>query len=123
MPSAASRPCRRPAPGGLLLEQLDSRQGHRLFDYPFAGRHVRLGLASLLGWRLSQQRPNSFSISANDCGFELLAAEPVGLAGLLDQSIFDAGPDLLADLLASLNSSELARRPAAGRRRRRSAAT
>ena len=97
-----------PAPGGLLLEQLDSREGHHLFLYPFAGRHVHLGLASLLGWRLSQQRPNTFSV--NDYGFELLAAEAVGLAGLLDQTVFDAGPDLLPDMLASLNSSELVRR-------------
>ena len=99
-----------PAPGGLLLEQLDSREGHHLFLYPFAGRHVHLGLASLLGWRLSQQRPNTFSISVNDYGFELLAAEPVDLTSLLDQRVFDAGPDLLQDMLASLNSSELARR-------------
>ena len=99
-----------PAPGGLLLEQLASREGHHLFLYPFAGRYVHLGLASLLGWRLSQQRPNTFSISVNDYGFELLAAEPVNLAGLLDQTVFDAGPDLLPDMLASLNSSELARR-------------
>jgi ATP-dependent Lhr-like helicase len=81
-----------------------------LFVYPFAGRHVHLGLASLLGWRLSQHRPNTFSISVNDYGFELLAAEAVDLAPVLDQSVFDAGPDLLHDVLASLNSSELARR-------------
>ena len=99
-----------PAPGGLLLEQLASREGHHLFLYPFAGRQVHLGLASLLAWRLSRQRPNTFSISINDYGFELLAAEPVDLASLLDQSAFDAGPGLLADMLASLNSSELARR-------------
>ena len=37
-----------PAPGGLLLEQLASREGHHLFLYPFAGRHVHQGLASLL---------------------------------------------------------------------------
>ena len=53
---------------------------------------MHLGLASLLGWRLSQQRPNTFSISVNDYGFELLAAEAVDLASLLDQTVFDAGP-------------------------------
>ena len=110
VPDAQRRLSALPAPGGLLLEQLASREGHHLFLYPFAGRHVHLGLASLLGWRLSQQRPNTFSISVNDYGFELLAAEPVGLASLLDQTVFDAGPDLLPDMLASLNSSELARR-------------
>lgn len=99
-----------PAPGALLVEQFRSREGWHLFVYPFAGRHVHLGLASLLAWRLSQHRPNTFSISVNDYGFELLAAEAVDLAPVLDQSAFDAGPDLLHDVLASLNSSELARR-------------
>ena len=99
-----------PAAGSLLVEQYRSREGWHLFVYPFAGRHVHLGLASLLGWRLSQHRPNTFSISVNDYGFELLAAEAVDLASVLDQSVFDPGPDLLADVLASLNSSELARR-------------
>ena len=99
-----------PATGTLLVEQYRSREGWHLFVYPFAGRHVHLGLASLLGWRLSQHRPNTFSISVNDYGFELLAAEEVDLASVHDQSVFDPGPDLLADVLASLNSSELARR-------------
>ena len=96
----------------LLLEQLASREGHHLFLYPFACRHVHLGLASLLGWRLSRQRPNTFSISINDDGVELLAAKPLDLASLLDQRVLAAGPGpgLLADMLASLNSSELARR-------------
>ena len=101
---------RLPAAGGLLVEQWRSREGWHLFVYPFAGRHVHLGLASLLGWRLAQQRPNTFSISVNDYGFELLAAEEVDLATVHDQSVFDPGPDLLHDVLASLNSSELARR-------------
>ena len=99
-----------PAAGSVLVEHYRSREGWHLFVYPFAGRHVHLGLASLLGWRLSRHRPNTFSISVNDYGFELLAAEAVDLAPVLDQSVFDAGPDLLADVLASLNSSELARR-------------
>ncbi len=99
-----------PLRGSLLVEQYRSREGWHVFVYPFAGRHVHLGLASLLGWRLSQHRPNTFSISVNDYGFELLAAEAVDLAPVLDRSVFDAGPDLLADVLASLNSSELARR-------------
>ena len=101
---------RLPAPGRLLVEQYRSREGWHLFAYPFAGRQVHLGLASLLAWRLARARPNTFSISVNDYGFELLAAEAVDLAPVLDGRVFDPGPDLLADVLASLNSSELARR-------------
>jgi ATP-dependent Lhr-like helicase len=99
-----------PAPGRLLVEQYRSREGWHVFVYPFAGRQVHLGLASLLAWRLARARPNTFSISINDYGFELLAAEAVDLAPVLDGRAFDPGPDLLTDVLASLNSSELARR-------------
>ena len=69
-----------PAPGSLLVECLASREGHHVYVYPFAGRQVHLGLASLLAWRLARDVPNTFSLSVNDYGFELLSAEPVDLA-------------------------------------------
>ena len=103
-----------PGPGRLLVEQYRSREGQHLYIYPCAGRLVHLGLASLLAWRLSRQRPNTFSIAVNDYGFELLAAEDVDTGPVLDQTAFAdstaGGGDLLHDVLASLNSSELARR-------------
>ena len=98
-----------PAPGSLLIECLDSREGHHVYVYPFAGRQVHLGLASLLAWRLARDVPNTFSLSVNDYGFELLSAEPVDLTALFAGRLFDEG-DLLADVHASLNSSELAQR-------------
>lgn len=99
-----------PTPSTLLVEQFRSREGHHLFIYPFAGRHVHIGLASLLGWRLARERPNTVSISINDHGFELLAADALVLDPLIDKRLLAAGDDLLHDVLASLNSSELARR-------------
>jgi ATP-dependent Lhr-like helicase len=99
-----------PSPGRLLVERFSSREGQHLFLYPFAGRQVHLGLASLLAWRLSQHRPNTFSISVNDYGFELLAAEDVDITALIDGSALAADAALLADVMASLNSSELALR-------------
>ena len=98
-----------PTPATLLIERLVSREGQHLFIYPFAGRAAHIGLASLLAWRLARDAPNTFSISINDYGFELLSALPVGHAGMLDKSLF-AAHDLLHDVLASLNSTELARR-------------
>ena len=98
-----------PTPGTLLIERLVSREGQHLFVYPFAGRAAHIGLASLLAWRLARDAPNTFSISINDYGLELLSALPVGHAGMLDKSLF-AADDLLHDVLASLNSTELARR-------------
>jgi len=98
-----------PTPQTLLVEQHRSREGHHLFVYPFAGRDVHLGLASLLAWRLSRLQPNTFSMSFNDHGFELLAAAPLDAGPLLDQRVL-ADDELLHDVLASLNSSELAQR-------------
>ena len=100
---------RLPTRSTLLIERYASREGQHLYLYPFAGRNVHLGLAGLLAWRLAREAPNTFSISVNDYGFELLSAEPVDIAGLLDASLFDVA-DLLGDVLASLNSRELAQR-------------
>ena len=100
---------RLPTPATLLVEQFSSREGQHLYLYPFAGRNVHMGLASLLAWRLAKDAPNTFSLSVNDYGFELLSAEPVDIGALLDQSLFDTR-ELLADVLQSLNSGELAQR-------------
>src|SRR5690606_14113787 len=104
-----ARLSRLPTPGTLLVERFRSREGEHLYLYPFAGRYVHLGLASLFAWRLARHAPNTFSLSVNDHGFELLSAEPVDLAALLDGRLF-AAEHLLDDVLASLNSSELAQR-------------
>jgi ATP-dependent Lhr-like helicase len=98
-----------PTPGTVLVESFQSREGFHLYIYPFAGRHVHLGLASLLAWRLAREKPNTFSMSVNDYGFELVAVEQLDLAPVHDQSIFTTD-DLLHDVLASLNSTELAQR-------------
>jgi ATP-dependent Lhr-like helicase len=98
-----------PTPDTLLVESYQSREGQHLYIYPFAGRNVHLGLASLLAWRLARDRPNTFSISINDYGFELVSAEAFDLEPITTQAVF-SGTDLLHDVLASLNSSELAQR-------------
>ena len=100
---------RLPTPATLLIERHRSREGWHLFMYPFAGRLVHLGLASLFAWRLAQGRPNSFSLSVNDYGFEMLAANEPDLSLLDEGRLFDAD-GLLRDVLASLNSGELAQR-------------
>jgi ATP-dependent Lhr-like helicase len=101
-----------PTPQTLLAETLTSREGTHLFLYPFAGRHVHLGLASLLAWRVAQHAPRTFSMAVNDYGFELLCADEVDWPALLPSLL--AAPshedDLLTEVLASLNASELAQR-------------
>jgi ATP-dependent Lhr-like helicase len=98
-----------PTPHTLLVEAFQSREGQHLYIHPFAGRNVHLGLASLLAWRLAREKPNTFSISINDYGFELVSAEPFDVEPVTSQQVFTA-TDLMHDVLASLNSSELAQR-------------
>ncbi|MCY0387817.1 ligase-associated DNA damage response DEXH box helicase [Robbsia sp. Bb-Pol-6] len=98
-----------PRPGVLLIETLHTREGWHFFCYPFAGRTAHLGLASLLAWRAAQRAPRTFSISMNDYGFELLSATPVDWPALIADGLL-AETGLEADVLASLNASELASR-------------
>ena len=98
-----------PEPGVLLAERLRSREGHHLFLYPFAGRHVHLGLGSLLAWRIARATPATLSICVNDYGLELLSPEPVDWGGLGHGGLLST-QGLADDVLASLNSGELAQR-------------
>ena len=111
-----------PTPQTLLGETLKTREGWHVFIYPFAGRLVHLGLASLLAWRLAQRSPLTFSIAVNDYGFELLSATAVDWQAVLPEVL--AGPaasaealedghahaTLRQEVLASLNATELAQR-------------
>ncbi|WP_305823602.1 ligase-associated DNA damage response DEXH box helicase [Massilia brevitalea] len=96
----------------LVLESMKSREGYHLFVYPFAGRSVHMGLASLFAWRIGRVQPITFSIAINDYGFELMAPEPVDwesmFAGALgaDVPLFDT-EHLLEDVLDSLNATQL----------------
>ena len=93
----------------LLAEVLKSREGWHLFLYPFSGRQVHLGLASLLAWRVSQQQAVTFSIAVNDYGLELLSATAVDWSQVLNPGLLSS-EYLLKDVLASLNAGELALR-------------
>ena len=104
-----ARLSRIPVKRRLLVERYASREGHHLFIYPFAGRNVHIGLAQLLAWRLSRAAANTFSLSVNDLGLEILGALPVDLDPAQATALFST-QDLLHDVLASLNSGELAQR-------------
>ncbi len=100
-----------PTPQTLLAETLKTREGWHLFLYPFAGRHVHLGLASLIAWRVAQHAPRTFSIAVNDYGFELLSATEVDWPTLLPQVLAACDETtLLREVLESLNAGELAQR-------------
>ncbi len=96
----------------LVVESMKSREGYHLFMYPFAGRSVHMGLASLFAYRIGRVQPITFSIAINDYGFELLAAEPVdwkrvfGAASGAQVELFST-ERLLEDVLESLNATQL----------------
>lgn len=104
-----------PGQDEFLIESVETREGHHLFLFPFAGRLVHEGLAALFAYRISQLVPITFTVAANDYGFELLsdveapldrALEPddKGVPALLSRE------NLLDEIPASLNAAEMARR-------------
>jgi len=98
----------------LLIEQVKTREGYHLFFYPFEGKLVHQGLAALFAYRLSRLRPITFTLAANDYGVELLSPDPAplaeALAGTAELVPLLSLQNLLADVPASLNASEMARR-------------
>ena len=93
----------------FLIEQLESREGHHLFFYPFDGRQVHEGMASLLAYRLAKIKPATFSIAMNDYGFELLTDDFIPIKEALKEDIFSQ-QNLLDDIQQSLNATEMAKR-------------
>jgi len=98
-----------PAADELLIERVQTREGHHLFFYPVEGRLVHEGLAALFAYRLAQLAPITFTLAANDYGFELLSPEPARLEESLEAGLVSAD-HLLHDIPASLNAAELAKR-------------
>jgi ATP-dependent Lhr-like helicase len=93
----------------VLVERLATRDGHHLFLYPFEGRLVHEGVAALAAYRLSRRRPQTFTLAANDYGFELVSPDPFELdADTLKALLAPTG--MTDDVLESLNAAELAKR-------------
>jgi ATP-dependent Lhr-like helicase len=101
-----------PTRTALVVESMRSPEGRHLFVYPFAGRHVHMGLAALLAYRIGQGTPSTFSIAVNDHGFELLAPVDIDWMGAWQRrrEALLTEDHLLPDVLASLNAGELAQR-------------
>ncbi len=98
-----------PVPGVLLVEMTHSREGHHLYLYPFAGRLAHEGLAALLAYRLARIKPRSITVTANDYGIELLSHEQLVDSAQQIAELFSSD-NLLEDVLACMNSTQLARR-------------
>ena len=98
-----------PTDSQVLLETWKSKDGHHLYVYPFEGRIVHEALAALFAYRLVKEDKNTFSLSVNEYGFELLSAKPIDFAQTFTKKILDPyGVD--EDILKSLNHTELEKR-------------
>lgn len=98
-----------PTHANLLIEAVRSREGFHLFVYPFAGRLLNEGVASVMSLRAAREAPRTFSMTSNDYGFELLCEEEFDVTeAALRRWLAPGGLD--ADLPASINASDLARR-------------
>lgn len=93
----------------LLIEQTTSREGHHLFFYPFEGRYVHEGMSALIAYRIARLTPITFSIAMNDYGFELLSDKEIPIEEALQNDLF-TDRNLVEDIFASLNDTELAKR-------------
>lgn len=93
----------------LLVEHAHSREGEHLFLYPFAGRLVHEGLAALLAFRISQVSGESIHTTQNDYGFSLTSKRGLVLGEEHLRELLTADR-LLDDLIACMNTAELARR-------------
>jgi ATP-dependent helicase Lhr and Lhr-like helicase len=77
--------------------------------YPFEGRFVHEGVAALVAHRIAQIKPITFSIAMNDYGFELLSDQPIPIEEAIETDVLGTD-NLLNDIQASINSTEMARR-------------
>jgi ATP-dependent Lhr-like helicase len=93
----------------LLVERWKGRDGHHAFVFPFAGRLVHEGLASVVAWRIASRTPATLAMAVNDWGFELSGRDPLPADPRTWRSLL-APANLIEDLVACLNGTEMARR-------------
>jgi ATP-dependent Lhr-like helicase len=98
-----------PGPDDFLLEMIKTREGYSVFCFPFAGRLAHEGLAMLVAQRLSTQYSITLTLQVNDYGFELQSSKPIELDTEALKAVF-CDSNLLDDVLASVNSGEIAKR-------------
>jgi len=98
-----------PKKNEFLIEYMRSSEGYHVMMYPFEGRFVHEGMAALMAYRIAQITPITFSIAMNDYGFELLSDQEIPIYEAIETNILGAD-NLLKDIQASINSTEMARR-------------
>lgn len=98
-----------PKKNEFLVEYFHTSEGYHVLMYPFEGRFVHEGMAALVAYRLSRIQPITFSIAMNDYGFELLSDQEIPIYEAIETDVLGID-NLLTDIQASINSTEMARR-------------
>lgn len=98
-----------PLKSEFLIEYFHSSEGFHVVMYPFEGRFVHEGMAALVAYRIAQIQPITFSIAMNDYGFELLSDQEIPIYEAVETNV-PGIENLLTDIQASINSTEMARR-------------
>jgi len=93
----------------FLVEYFHTSEGYHVVMYPFEGRFIHEGMAALIAYRISQATPITFSIAMNDYGFELLSDLEIPIYEAIETNVLGS-ENLLHDIQASINSTEMARR-------------
>lgn len=98
-----------PTENELLIEQIETKDGHHLFVHTFEGRLVNEAMAAILAYRISKIRPITFSFAMNDYSFELLSDQPIPVD---DSNVYElfSPKNLFEDIQRSVNSTEMAKR-------------
>jgi len=98
-----------PKENELLVELIESKDGHHLFVHTFEGRLVNEAMATIMAWRISQLHPISFTFAMNDYSFELLSDQPIPINDNNIRSLFSS-EGLTETIQKSVNATEMAKR-------------
>jgi ATP-dependent Lhr-like helicase len=114
--AAQARTSRLPDADTLLIERAATGKAgrgepamHHAFLFPFEGRLVHDGLATLVAWRIARDSPATFQLAATDWGLQLAGRRPLPAEERVWRQLLSPA-NLLEDLLACLNGTEMARR-------------
>ncbi len=93
----------------ILIEQTQIRGESHLFLYTFAGRAINEGLGSLVAWRINQEYDIAIQMTMNDYGFSLCGKGNLPFSEVPWRKLLSTH-QLQEDLIACMNTAELARR-------------
>ena len=93
----------------LLIEVIRERSGYQIFLFPFEGRLVHEGMASLLAYRLTRQQRTTMSMACNDYGIVLQSPHIILIEKAIAEGLFSTDR-LEDDVRQSMNATEMAKR-------------